>query len=575
MNAGKRVRFGRFELDLESGDLWRDSNLVRLEPQPLKVLLLLASRAGQAVARKEIQTQVWPDDTFVDFDQGLNYCIRQIRAALGDSAESPRFIETLPRRGYRFMARLEPRHYERVLLAVLPFENLVGDVEQEYFSDGLTEEMISQLGRLNPQQLGVIARTSAMRYKRTEKTVDVIGQELGVSFVLEGSVRKAAKLVRVTAQLVQVTDQTPVWTGTFERSMGDILVLQSDIARAIATQIGITLSPREAVRLAEPRTVQSAAYDAYLKGRYYWKRRSRHALETSVQCFKQAIERDPGYAPAYAGLADVYLTHMDHNYLPPREAFGLANEALRNALRLDDTLAEPHTSLGHLRLHELNWMDAERAFMRALDLNSGYDAAHYYRANLLAALGRFDEALAEATRAIEFDPMTANARQNRVFILYLARRYDDAVREGTETLEMDSAYTPLFYNLGLALEQQGAYGRALNALARVTLGASKPSATVLGAIGYTQARAGQRRAALKSLRLLEALSADEYVSPYVMALLHLALGDKDRAFQLLSKACEEYSSFTPFLGVDPRLEELRVDERFQELLARLNLPAHI
>lgn len=575
MTLANRVRFGPFELDLESGDLSRDGNLVRLEPQPLKVLLLLAGRAGRVVSRKEIQTQVWPDDTFVDFDQGLNYCIRQIRATLGDSAESPRFIETLPRRGYRFMARLEPRGRERVLLAVLPFENLGGDIEQEYFSDGLTEEMISQLGRLNPQQLGVIARTSAMRYKRTDKTIDVIGRELGVSYVLEGSVRQAGNRVRVTAQFVQVADQTPVWTRTFERSIGDILALQSDVAHAIAIQIGITLSPQEAGRLAEPRAVRSAAYEAYLKGRYFWKRRSRDALQTSVQYFKQAIEIDSEYAPACAGLADVYLTQMDHNYLPPREAFGLADEALRNALRLDDTLAEPHTSLGHLRLHQLNWTDAERAFARSIDLNGGYDTAHFYLSNLLAALGRFDEAVTEATRAIECDPMTANTRQNRVFILYLARRYDEAVQEGTETLDMDPAYTSLYYYLGLLYQQQGAYSRALDALARVTLRSPKPAATVLAAMGYTQARAGQRRAALESLKSLEALSAAEYVSSYGMALLHLALGDKDRAFERLFRAYEEYSSFMPFLGVDPRLDEVRTDERFLAIVARLNLPANI
>jgi TolB-like protein/tetratricopeptide (TPR) repeat protein len=574
MTAARRVRFGPFELDLESGDLARDGNPVRLEPQPLKVLLLLASRAGRVVSRQEIQTQVWRDDTFVDFNQGLNYCIRQIRLTLGDSAGSPRFIETLPRRGYRLVARLETRGAGRVLLAVLPFENLSGEVEQEFFSDGLTEEMISQLGRLNPEQLGVIARTSAMRYKHAGKTIDVIARELGVSYVLEGSVRQAGNRIRVTAQLVQVTDQTPVWTHTFERSLGDILALQSDVAHAIATQIGITLSPHAAGRLAEPRTVQSAAYEAYLKGRYYWKRRSRNALQTSVQYFKQAIEIDSGYAPAYAGLADVCLTQMDHNYLPPREAFGLADEALGNALRLDDTLAEPHTSLGHLRLHQLDWLNAERAFARSIALNGGYDAAHFYLSNLLAALGRFDEAVAAATRAIEFDPMTANARGNRVFILYLARRYDEAIREGTETLDMDPTYTPLHYHLGLSYAQQGAYDRALDAFTRIRRSSPNPAATVLAAIGYTQARAGQRPAALEALHSLEAMSASEYVSPYGAALLHLALGDKDRACALLTSACEEYSSFTPFLGVDPRLDELRTDERFLALVARLHLPAH-
>jgi tetratricopeptide (TPR) repeat protein len=225
-----------------------------------------------------------------------------------------------------------------------------------------------------------------------------------------------------------------------------------------------------------------------------------------------------------------------------------------------------------LRLHELRWKDAELAFAKAIDLNSGYDAVHYYLANLLAARGRFDEALTEATRAIELDPMTANSRQNRLFILYLARRYDEGVREGTETLEMDPSYTALHYYLGLLYAEQGAYSLALDALARVKPRTAKPGATILAAMGYTQARAGQRRAALQSLKSLEALSATEYVSPYGMALLHLALGDEDRAFRLLSTACDEYSSFTPFLGVDPRLDELRADQRFLALLARLNRP---
>jgi TolB-like protein len=573
MTARNRVRFGPFELDLDSGDLWQDGDHVRLEPQPLKVLLLLAGRAGEIVSRQQIQNQIWSDDTFVNFDQGLNYCIRQIRATLGDRADSPRFIATLPRRGYRFIGALESRRDERALLAVLPFENLSGDAEQEYFSDGLTEEMVSQLGRLNPRQLGVIARTSAMRYKRTTKTIEVIGRELGVSYVLEGSVRQAGKRVRVAARLVQVVDQSPVWTQTFEKSFGDILVLQSEVAQAIATQIGITLLPQEAVRLAEARRVQSAAYEAYLKARYFWKRRSRAALEKSVWFFKQAIEIEPAYAPAHAGLADVYLTQMDHNYLPPREAFAQADEALHHALRLDETRAEPHTSLGHLRFHEFRWSDAERAFRRAIDLNQGDEGAHYYLANLLAAQGRFTEALAEATLAIGLDPMTANARQNRLFILYLARRYDEAAREAIETAEMDPAFVSLYYYLGLVHEQQGAYDKALETFERVRLRSRKPGARVLAAMGHTQARAGQKQAALDSLKSLEEMAATEYVSSYELALLHLALGHKHRGFELLSTAYEECSSFMPFLGVDPRLDEVRADARFLALVALLDLPA--
>lgn len=575
MPVVSRVRFEAFDLDLATGELSKGDTPVRLQPQPLRVLMLLATRAGQLVSREQIQKEVWTDDTFVDFDQGLNYCIRQIRAALCDNAEMPRFIETVPRRGYRFLARVEPVPAavdERVMLAVLPFENLTGAAEQEYFSDGLTEEMISQLGRINPQRLGVIARTSAMRYKDTDKSIEVIGRELRVAYVLEGSVRRAGCRVRVTAQLIQVEDQAHLWAHSFERAVGDILTLQSEFAHAIATQIGVQLAPQAQVRLASPPFVHARAYEAYLRGRYFWKRRSREALQKSVQCFTEAIGIDPGYAPAYAGLADVYLTQLDYNYLSPRDAFALADQVLLDALRLDNTLAEPHTSLGHLRLHQFDWAAAARQFARAIELNPGYDTAHYYYGNLLAALGRFDEALAEANRALELDPLSANTRQNRLFILYLARRYDEAVEQVTEILEMDPAYTALYYYLGQVYERQGAYSQALEALHRVSPEPHNRGATVLAAIGYTYAQAGDREAATEVLEQLQGLSEREYVSSYDLALLHLALSDKDRAFARLSKAYDDHSSFLPFLNVDARFDEVRTDPRFEALVHRMNFP---
>lgn len=578
MTPCPRVRFGAFDLDLASGELRKGDAPVRLQPQPLRVLTLLASRAGQLVSREEIQKQVWTDDTFVDFDQGLNYCIRQIRAALCDDAETPRFIETVPRRGYRFVANLQavsPPMVARIMLAVLPFQNLSTDSEQEYFSDGLTEEMIAQLGRLNSQRLGVIARTSAMRYKHTEKSIEVIGRELGVSYVLEGSVRRAGHRVRVTAQLIQAKDQTHLWAESFERAVGDILALQSDFAHAIATEIGVQLAPQEQVRLASPRLVDASAYEAYLKGRYFWKRRSREALQKGVQYFNHAIEIDPAYAPAYAGLADVYLTQLDYNYLPPRDAFALADQVLLDALRLDNTLAEPHTSLGHLRLHQFNWAAAARQFTRAIELNPGYDTAHYYYANLLAAFGRFDEALAEVNRTLELDPISANTRQNWLFILYLARRYDQAIEQVTDTMEMDPEYTALNYYLGQVYERQGAYACAIEAFHKVSQKSHSRGATVLAAIGYTHARAGNRDAAIDVLKELDELAAREYVSSYEIALLHLALGDKERAFSKLSKAYDDYSSFLPFLNVDSRLDEVRTDPRFLALVERMNFPTKV
>lgn len=568
------LRFGEFNLDLQTGDLRKGDALVRLQPQPLKVLLLLARHAGQVVSREDIRRQVWADDTFVDFEQGLNYCIRRIRAALGDDAQAARFIETVPKRGYRFVVGgggAPAPAVPRVMLVVLPFQNLTGDPEQEFLSDGVTEEVTAQLARLNPDRLGVIARTSALQYKHAGRSIDAIGRELGVSHALEGSVRRGGGRVRVTAQLVRVADQTQLWSESFERSDADILALQADVARAVARETGVQLTPRAELRLERPRAVHSAAYDEYLKGRYFWKRRSRDALERSARHFGNALEIDPEYAPAHAGLADVYLTQLDYNYLRPRDAFARADRALLDALRLDNAVAEPHTSLGHLRFHQFEWAASARAFETAIALNPGYDSAHYYYANLHAAFGRFDEALAEANRALALDPVSPNTRQNRLFVLCLARRYDQAIAEVIATLEMDPAYTALYYYLGQVLALEGDYEGAIDAYRNVSPKSHSRGATVLAAIAYTEAKAGNRERALGMLAELENLPAGAYVSLYDMALLHFALGDADRGFALLETAYDEYSSFLPFLNIDARLDDARSDPRFDALVRKMKL----
>jgi TolB-like protein/Tfp pilus assembly protein PilF len=570
------LRFEPFQLDLTSGELRKHGQPVKLPPQPIKVLALLATHAGQLVTREDIHQQVWSQDTFVDFEQGLNYCIKQIRSALGDDAKSPQYVETLQRRGYRFVARVErvalPQaavSSGKVALAVLPFENLSGDDGDEYFSDGLTDEMIAQLGRLNPQRLGVIARTSAMQYKRTTKTIDIIGRELGVSYVLEGSVRRSANRVRVTAQLILVSDQSHVWADSYDRELGDMLALQSDLARAIADAIRVQLAPEEQRRLARQATIDPHAYDAYLKGRYFWNRRTRELLEKSVKYFQQAIESRPDYAAAYAGLADVYLTQMDYNHLSPREAFLLVTRTVLEALRLDDSLAEPHTSLGHLRFHEFNWRSAEQQFHRAIELNPSYGTAHYYYGNLLAALGRFEESIAEAQRALELDPMSINARQNRLFLFYVARQYDEALGYAAEALEIDSNYPTLYYQLGLIYERLGRYDEAIAAFERINVSSTGRGSTVLAALGCTYAKAGKRDEAVKVLEQLQDRAAREYVSSYDLALLFLALGNHNRFIACLSNAHAEHASFMPFVNVDARLDSVRSDARFKALVDRM------
>jgi TolB-like protein len=328
------LEFGVFQLDVQTSELRKDGKPVRLQPQPVKVLALLAANAGSLVTREQIRSQIWSGDTFVDFEQGLNYCIAQIRSALGDQAKSPQYIETLQRRGYRFLAPVRGGAASdaaagRILLAVLPFENLSGDAGQEYFSDGLTEDMIAQLGRINPERLGVIARTSAMKYKNTRKTVSEIGRELGAAYLVEGSVRRGGSRMRVVSQLVRTADQTQVWSHTFERALTDVLALQGELATAIAREVRVSLAPHEAQRLARLAPVDPQAHEAYLKGRYFWNKRTEEAMQQGITCFEEAIRFQPDYAPAYDGISDSYVMLACRGVVPVRQTFQQARDATR------------------------------------------------------------------------------------------------------------------------------------------------------------------------------------------------------------------------------------------------------
>jgi TolB-like protein/Flp pilus assembly protein TadD len=570
-------RFGRFRLDPNGRVLFRGDRAVRLPPKAADTLLFLVQKAGSVVEKQDLLKHVW-QDAFVE-EGSLTRTISILRKALEGAAHGREFISTIAKRGYRFAAPVieipsEPAgaFTERLMIVVLPFENLSGGKKHDYFSEGMTEEMITQLARLNPGRLGVIARTSAMRYKSTDKSICEIGRELGVSLVLEGSVRRSGNRVRIAIQLIQVSDESHIWAECYERNLGNLLSFQFQVAAAIAHEIKIKLAPKEKERLASGGAVNPQTYEAYLKGRYLLNRRTLEAVQKSLQYFKKSIDHDPHYAVAFAGLADSYLTHHDLGHLPPREATTKAKAAARKALTIDPALAEAHTSLGHAHFHEFNWLAAERDFKRAIQLNPNYANAHFYYANYLIAVGQRNEAIAEARCAQTLDPVALPAGTNLAAILYFAGHYTEAVEASLRVLEIDSGFGRAYEDLGRAYEQQGTYSQAIAAFEKAVEYSGRNSRD-LASLAHAFAIAGKQRSALKLLQELRELSKKRYVSPYSFALVFAGLGNKREALAWLEKAYQTLDGAIPFIKVNPRLVPLQSDSRFQDLVRRMNLPA--
>jgi TolB-like protein/Flp pilus assembly protein TadD len=573
----RRFQFGAFAADLRTGQLTKNGRRVRLQELPFRLLAILLARAGELVTREELHVALWPQTT-LDFDHGLNKAISKIRKALGDSAPSPRFIETVARRGYRFLTEVTTvreaspgRRSEPIKsLAVLPLLNLSGDTSQDYFADGMTEELIAYLGQI--RALHVISRTSAMAYKGSRKPLPEIGRELGVRAVVEGSVMRLGDQVRITAQLIEVPADRHIWAHSYTEELGNALVLQSKVARDIAQQIQAALTLPEQLALAKPQAVKPEAFEDYFKGRYLWNKRTSDGLRAAIACFERAIERDPSFAAAHSGLADAYALAGDWEYgvLAPQKAFTKAQAEAAKALALDDGLAEAHTSLAFaLDLYRWDWETARREYRRAIELNPGYATAHLWYAWHLMIMGQISQGIAELRKAESLDPLSAIIGAELAEALCVARRYDESVAQSRKTLEIDPNFAVTHYGLGKALVQKDLHDAAIVAFRRaIELGGQ--NVAFASDLAYALAASGRTTEAVRIARDLQAQHKRNPSAHVNIALIYVGLGDNDRAMSWLGRACR--ARFHPAILLRPASDALRPDKRFRTLLRRIGLP---
>jgi TolB-like protein/DNA-binding winged helix-turn-helix (wHTH) protein/Flp pilus assembly protein TadD len=640
------LRFGVFEVDLHTGELTKRGMRVRLQEQPFRLLTILLEKPGELVTREELRARLWPQ-TWVDFDHGVNKAISKIRQALGDSAENPRFVETVAGRGYRFLAdvaivengrpepvaidlaasaepvatdlaiRAEPadlrfveeadtpatsppRARARVYglgvalaltlalvllgvlhpwgrfsptirsLAVLPLENLSGDPSQDYFADGLTEELIADLGQIDA--LRVISRTSAMTYKNARKPMAEIARELNVEAVVEGSVLRSGDRVRITAQLIQTPADKHIWAKSYEGDFRDTLTLQRNVARDIVEQIRATVDRQERAALEKSRPVIPEAYEAYLKGRYFWNKRTADGLKKAIDYFSHAIATDPSYAEAYSGLADSYALSGDWEYgvIPPQYAFSLARAAATEALALDPDLGQARTSLAFaLDLYGWEWDAAEKEYERAIKLSPAYATLHLWYAWHLLVTGRTDEGIAELRKAESLDPLSLIIGADLADALCIARRYDESVAESQKVLELDPNFAVAHYELGQTFEQKQMHGEAIAEFQKA-IELSGHGGAFDSNLAYAYAASGRKEDALKILADLESRREQNPSADANIALVHVGLGDQDQAMIWLNKAYE--ARFNPSILLRPAFDPLRSNAQFRDLRRRIGLP---
>jgi TolB-like protein/DNA-binding winged helix-turn-helix (wHTH) protein/tetratricopeptide (TPR) repeat protein len=637
-------RFGLFEADARTAELRKQGRVLKLRGRPVDILLLLLARGGDVISRDELREQLWSADTFVDFDHGLNSAMNRLRDALGDSAENPRFIETVPRRGYRFIAPIDvvqgppapaavrapaevppfaplppavpvdpaPSHttgfvvsapsrvvlllamgalaiavvlasfYLRIgksppagskmTLAVLPFENLSTEADQEFFSDGFTEEMIAELGKLDPEHLGVIARTTTRLYKDAKKTVGQIRKELGVDYVLEGSIRRSGNRVRITAQLVQAADMTNLWADSYDRDVSDVLAIQSEVAMKIARSLALAL------RRPGPQAGPPASFPAYelcLRGKFFREQATEESARKAIESFQRAISLDPTYAPAHSGLADCYrlLGAPGWEVEQPADLLAKAKAGAQRALALDPQSSEAHAVLSMVRL-DYDWdLDgSEREVLEAIRLNPSSVQAHQYYSSTLTTMGRLDDAIREAHLAMELDPLSAIAGTSLAIRYWYAGRIDDAIAGFQKTLETSPEFAVAHWGLAQCYRAKGEMRRQIEELQRA-VALSGNSAYMRAHLAYGYAVSGDRARAEAIASELETESRGRYASPYHTALIAAGLGDREAMMDALERAFVDRSGWMVFLQVEPEFERARQAPEFRRLLARVK-PLH-
>ena len=627
-SSTRRLRLREFTIDLRAGELYKHGHRVRLQEKPLQILAALLERPGELVTREELRQKLWTADTFVDFDGSLNAAINRLREALGDSADSPTFVETLPRRGYRLIAQVETADSgedpeqggpasrrvpgsrpaavllavvvvaalagflayrndenegsaataaegDRILLGVLPLEDHGGDGEGAILTGALTDELITELGRQAPDRLGVIAGASMRAYQSQQQPLDEIGRKLGIDYAVEGGVRQSAKGARLTIRLVDVRTQTPVWVDDYDEELSEFVDVEREAAQLISRALA-----RQLLKVDEPAAEPSArvdpeAYKFYLKGRYFREQATESGLRKGLDYFSKAIDQDPLYARAYAGLAGCHclLGGRGLEIEPPHETLIRAERAAQRALELDDSLAEAHAALGMISLkYRWDFPEAERRFERALELNPSYAQAYLWHSLYYEILGMKDRAIAYASRARELDPLSIPAIINLAHQYDRAHRYEEAIAALEEAVELDSGSWAVHWALGDCQVGMGKLQEGTAELAEaVRLSQDNPAA--LASLGYAYGRSGLVDSARGVLERLEQLAATHYVSPVNQAVVALGMGDAEAALAHLERGYQQRSRSMAWLNVDERFHPLRHDKRFQELLAGIGVPS--